>query len=150
MFFLRELPTRQILETYGKRFQGMDVDAVDRALHLLRRASVLLRELEAYFATQELSQTRFLILVVLDREPERPGLPPSEIADKLDVSRPVVTDTVRAMTAAGLLASMHVLEDARSKLICLTPAGRAKLDQVLPGYYVVISRYMTKEPDYES
>jgi DNA-binding MarR family transcriptional regulator len=145
MFFLKELPTRQILESYRQRFPAMNVNAVDEALRLLRRASLLLRELEANFASHGLSQTRFLIMIVLDRESERPGLLPSELADKLDISRPVVTDTVHAMKAAGLLTSAAVAGDGRAKLLSLTASGRARLDAVLPGYYAIISAFMDRE-----
>lgn len=142
MFFLKELPSRAILESYAERFPQMEVDAVEKALVMLRNASLLLRELEAYFATHWLSQTRFLILIVIDREPERDGLLPSEIADRLDISRPVVSDTVKALQMDGLLEAAKVERDGRAKLICLTSAGRARLEQLLPGYYEIIGRFM--------
>ncbi|EIA2085013.1 hypothetical protein V4X21_004664 [Escherichia coli] len=74
MFFLKELPTRQMLDSYQKRFPAMKIDMVESALMLLRQASLLIRILDAYFAKHNLSQLRFLILVVLDREIDRDGL----------------------------------------------------------------------------
>ncbi|MDP9423394.1 MAG: MarR family transcriptional regulator [Pseudomonadota bacterium] len=144
MFFLKELPSRAILQSYAERFPQMDVDAVEKALSMLRNASLLLRELEAYFASHGLSQSRFLTLIVIDREPKRKGLLPSEIADRLDISRPVVTDTVRALKRGGLLETAKVEHDGRAKLICLTAAGRERLQALLPGYYGIISRFMSK------
>ena len=142
MFFLKELPSRAILESYAERFPQMDVDAVQRALTMLRNASLLLRELEAYFASHGLSQSRFLTMIVIDREPERDGLLASEIADRLDVSRPVVSDTIKALRKDGLLETAKVERDGRARLICLTPAGRERLETLLPGYYDIISRFM--------
>jgi DNA-binding MarR family transcriptional regulator len=142
VFFLKELPSRRMLEAYAARFPEMDVDTVEQALHLLRRASLLLREIERYFAAQGLSQTRFLILVVLDREPERDWLQAKEIAERLDVSRPTVTDTLKAMRREGWLAAGPDQPDARAKAFALTEAGRARLHALLPGYYRVIQDFM--------
>lgn len=144
MFFLKELPTRRMLQGYAARYPEMDADAVDDALRLLRRASLLMRELEAYFAAQGTSQTRFLTLIVIDREPEEAALLPSEIANRLDVSRPVVTDTIKALERAGLLRSVRSAEDGRAKRVSLTPEGGAALDRLLPGYFLLISDFMAK------
>ncbi|KQO69000.1 MarR family transcriptional regulator [Methylobacterium sp. Leaf87] len=147
MFFLKELPTRAMLQSYSDRYSGMDAGAVAEALRLLRRASLLMRALEAYFTAHTLSQTRFLILIVIDREPGQGGLMGREIADRLDISRPVVTETVKAMTRAGLLGSAPVPGDGRAKRITLTPAGRAVLADLLPGYFALIADFMAREGD---
>ena len=145
MFFLKELPTRQMLQNYGARYPEMDVGAVDGALRLLRRASLLMRELEAHFAARGTSQTRFLTMIVIDREPEQFGLLPSEIADRLDVSRPVVTDTIKALERAGMLRSARTAEDGRAKRVSLTLEGRASLADLLPGYFALIADFMARD-----
>lgn len=144
MFFLKDLPTRQMLQGYHDRYSAMDIRAVDGALRLLRRGSLLMRELEAYFALHGLSQTRFLILIVIDREGVQKGLLPSEIADKLDVSRPVVTDTIKAMERASLLESIRSVHDGRAKRVLLTPNGGAVLAELLPGYFTLIDVFMSR------
>lgn len=68
MFFLKELPTRDILEQYHKRFPDMKVDMVENALLLMRQACILLRQLDEYFSKHDFSQLRFLIIAILDRE----------------------------------------------------------------------------------
>ncbi|MCJ2035028.1 MarR family winged helix-turn-helix transcriptional regulator [Methylobacterium sp. J-068] len=145
MFFLKELPTRRMLQNYGERYPSMNAQAVTEALRLLRRASLLMRELEAYFSVHKLSQTRFLVMIVIDREPERNGLLASEIADRLDISRPVVTETVKALMRADLLSSVPATEDGRAKRITLTPTGQAVLAGLLPGYFAIIANFMGRE-----
>lgn len=142
MFFLKELPTREILETYKKRFPEMNVDKVETALFMLRRASLLMRELEAYFAGHNLSLLRYLIMIVLDREADHDSLMVSEIADRLDVSRPVMTRTIQALIDDDFLDRNPHEKDGRTKLISLTPAGHTKLRRVLPGYYRLIDEFM--------
>ena len=145
MFFLKDLPTQQMLQSYGARFSEMDADAVDAALRLLKRASLLMRELEAYFAARGTSQTQFLTLMVIDREPEQVGLLPSEIANRLDVSRPVVTDTIKALERAGWLDTNRAAEDGRAKRVSLTIEGRAGLADLLPGYFALIAHFMARD-----
>ena len=87
MFFLKELPTQTMIDKYAAQFAEMDREKFSDALHMLRRASLLIRKLEAYFSKHGLSQTRFLILMVLDREPETDSLTISDIVDRLDVSK---------------------------------------------------------------
>ncbi|GLH71665.1 hypothetical protein GETHLI_01670 [Geothrix limicola] len=145
MFFLKDLPSRTTLEAYRERFTAMDVDKVDEALHMLRKASLLMRELEEYFASRGLSQLRYLILVVLDREFERDGLLASEVAERLDVSRPVMTRTLQALVEEGLLTLQTHDQDLRAKQVRLTRKGRAKLHQALPGYYRLIHDFMDRD-----
>jgi len=146
MFFLRELPTRQMLAGYRDRFPHMNVEAVEGAFQLLRRASVLMRRLDAHFAAHGSSQLRFLILVVIDREPDRDALTFGELAERLDVSRPVITRTLRALSEAGEVVVEADGADARSKRVRLTRAGKNKLDAILPDYYRIIEAFMA-DPD---
>ena len=100
MVFLPELPTRARLEGYAVRFPEMDPGTVGATLARLRWASLLIRSLEAYFARHRLSQTQFPILI--DREPDRDSPLPSEIADRLDISRPIVSTAIKRLVGAGV------------------------------------------------
>ena len=142
MFFLRELPSRQMVDGYADRYGDVDADKVLAALHIMRSASLLIRELEAYFARHDLSQLRFLTLIVIDREPDRDRLAASEIADRLDVSRPVVTRTLQGLEKAGLIAISNDAKDARARNVALTPAAERKLGEVLPDYFAILHRAM--------
>ena len=140
MFFLKNLPSRQMVEGYSDRFEGVDVGNVMDALDLMRKASLLIRELEAYFADHGFSQLRFLTLVVIDREPDRSSLMAGEVADRLDVSKPVVTRVLRSLESANLISIASSSDDARSREISLTAAGQAKLAEIMPGYFSILNR----------
>lgn len=142
MFFLKELPDRTTLERYRDRFPMMNVDNVDAALHMLRRASLLMRELDGYFARNGLSTLRYLILIVLDRENDGNSLKISALAERLDVSRPVMTRAIRALSAAALIRVDADAGDSRIKRIHLTETGRQTLIDILPDYYRLIDRFM--------
>jgi DNA-binding transcriptional ArsR family regulator len=98
----RTLPTRETLTRYGLRFPNMRVDVVDEALHMLRRASLLMRELEAYFGGPWTLADAVSCTDCARPEPSRSSLLVSEIAERLDVSRPVITQTMRALQSARL------------------------------------------------
>jgi len=98
--------------------------------------------LEAYFRQYELSLTRFLILIVLDREPEAEAFTISDLVQRLDVSKPVITNTIKSMAQKNWVSISQCTEDSRSKSICLTEEGRELLYKVLPGYYQTINQHM--------
>lgn len=145
MFFLKQLPTREILESYGERFSEMDVDCVEKALTMLRSASTLLRKIEAYFSAHNLSQTRFLILILIDREADRDELTAMHLVNSLDVSKPVVSKTLKAMVEEGLLHTRPHQNDQRSRIFCLAPKGKALLYALLPGYYEILKKHIQSE-----
>lgn len=143
MFFLKELPSRQMVEAYAST-HGVEAQTVEDALSMMRRASILIRRLEAYFADHELSQLRFLTLIVIDREPERHMLTIGEITDRLDVAGPVVTRTLKSLADQGLVSIASDKKDRRTRHVSLTLAGRNKLSSVLPGYFRLIEEAMGK------
>lgn len=127
-----------MVEGYADRFEGVNPAKVLEALELMRAGSILVRDVEAYFAKQGLSQLRFLALILIDREPDRSALAASEIAEKLDVSRPVVTRTLQNLEQAGLVEIAASEHDARSKQVSLTRSGEQKLKEALPGYFSIL------------
>ncbi len=127
-----------MLDRYAAQFPDVACDKLDRTLHMLRQASLLIRKLDAYFMRQGLSQTRFFILIVLDRECDRQKLAIREIVEKLDVSKPVVTNTLKSLQQDGLIIMTEIQEDRRGKWVEMTAAGRCKLYEVLPGYYKIM------------
>lgn len=129
-----------MVDGYADRFDHVDVNKVLCALQVMRNGSLLIREIEAYFARHDLSQLRFLTMILIDREPERDSLSASEIADRLDVSRPVVTRTLQSLGKWGLIKISDNSTDGRSLNVALTPTGESKLHEVLPGYFAILHR----------
>lgn len=142
MFFLRELPTRMMIDGYVSASGVGNTDVVANALSMMRAASQLGRLLDAYFSGYGLSQLKFHILIVIDREPETDRLRQSEINQRLDVSKPVLHRTVSSMLDIALLIRTEDVEDSRAHQLALTDAGKAMLKTILPGYFEVISDFM--------
>lgn len=145
MFFLKELPSHQMIAGYTDT-AGVPADTVAQGLSMMRRASLLIRRLERYFARHDLSQLRFLMLIVIDREPDRATLTVGEITARLDVAGPIVARTLRALLAENLVVVTRDDGDARTKQVGLTAAGKATLDRLLPGYFAIIAEEMAAAP----
>ncbi|MBV7257503.1 MarR family transcriptional regulator [Pacificimonas sp. WHA3] len=139
MFFLKDLPTQRMLQRYAAEHPEMDVDKVAAALTMMRRASVLIRALDAYFAAFDLSLLRFLILIVIDREAADARLTIGDIGRRIDVSKPVMTRTLKRLADGGLIDIAPDGADKRSKVVTLTAAGQDRLARTLPGYFKMIS-----------
>ena len=135
MFFLRDLPTRDMVAATTRALPGLDPDAILARLEELRRASLRLRRIEAFLAGHGLSQTQFLVIMVIVREPDRTELTPGEIAARLDVSRPVLSKALATMERGGLIARGVDKDDARRAGIAPTETGRARFDALLPAYF---------------
>ena len=142
MFFLKDLPSQQMIEGYAERFHINNVNSISKALLLMRQASLLVRHLDAYFASHNFSQLRFLILIVIDREPDRTSLYVNEIAERLDVSRPVMTRTLQQLVNNDLLSATQDNQDGRARKISLTKKGKKRLLGIIPGYFAVIDGFM--------
>lgn len=138
MFLLKELPSDEIMSAYARRYREMDKAATRRALEMLQSASFLLRDLEKLFSQHGLSQTRFLILIVLEREGGR--LTGRQIRDRIDISRPVLTTTLKGLKREGCIGLDEVEQDARAVEAVLLEAGRAKLTALLPAYFTLVSQ----------
>lgn len=142
MFFLKELPSLETLERYHERFPAMRPEVVADALLLMKKGSLLIRRLDEYFAGQGFSQLRYLILVVIDRQPDREEMTVTELAANLDVSKPVMTRTLKSLAEDGYIDIAVDERDRRVKLVRLTKAARDKLEAILPGYYETIQSAM--------
>ena len=142
MFFLKSLPSTDMIRSFLDQHSGVSADNIQDALILMRRASVLVREIEQYFAKHGLSQLRYLILIVIAREPERDSLRIHEIIDRVDVSKPVMTRTLAAMQKDGLITLSDDPDDGRGKIVTPTQTAADMLTNLLPGYFEILNAHM--------
>lgn len=141
MFFLKELPRRRVIEGYAEQL-AVDPVTIENALVMMRRASLMIRRLDAYFDRQGLSQLRFLFMIVIDREEDRDSLTVGEITERLDVSGPVVARTLRTLLDDGLVSKTSDKTDSRIRHVGLTPLGKERLTAAMPGYFHIIAEEM--------
>ncbi len=145
MFFLQDLPSLEMIDRYASQHAAGKAREIERTLQTLRAASRLIRVLDTYFAQHDFSQLRFLILMVIDRDPGRDRFTFSEIAAKTDVSKPVMSRTIRNLVESGLLVEEADEEDGRVRHYSISPLGQEKLASLLPDYFKLLTTVAEKE-----
>ena len=138
MFFLKDLPTREMISGYAQALNVVDVQKTNDALHMLRQASLLIRRLERYFASHGLSQTQFLVLMILHRDKSKPSHLAAEIREKMDISKPVLSTTLKTMHQRGLILYSGKSKDSRAKPLQISDTGRDLLLKLLPEYFEIL------------
>lgn len=68
--------------------------------------------------------------IVLGLVKMRPGIGVSALAEAEQTSRPTMSEHVKRLEAAGLLARVEDAEDGRRSVLTLTPTGARKLDEI--------------------
>jgi DNA-binding MarR family transcriptional regulator len=88
-----------------------------------------------------LSGPQFQILARLNASPAG-HLRMTDLADGLVYSRSGLTYQAAQLEKAGLITRAPGEDDERSVTVTLTPAGRARLQHVMPGHIEVVQRLM--------
>lgn len=148
MFQLRDLPTPQMIRLHARRYPQIDPSACEACLTMLRVASDVLVALESYLARHGMSQGRFTVLMLLNRDPAS-GLSPSDLAERAGVKRATITGLIDGLERDGLVRREDDCADRRRMTVRLTARGRQYLDARLPDYFRKVSLMMSglKEPE---
>jgi DNA-binding MarR family transcriptional regulator len=141
MLYLRDLPKYEAIERRAERYPEIDPASVVSYLILLRVASDVLAAIEAYLARHDMSQGRFTVLALLNREPDEP-MCPSDLAIRSGVTRATMTGLLDGLARERLIRREPAKDDRRMLLVELTPRGRKMLDEIFPDYYRRIAKLM--------
>lgn len=141
-FLLRDLPRYECLQEKARRYPDLDIGAVETTLILLRVASDVMEGMSSNFSRHGMSQGRFVVLSLLDRNGATGSLLPSEIADKLNVTRATVTGLLDSLEKDGYIQRRAHPEDRRAISVYLTDDGRKFLEQISPQHYRRIAGLM--------
>jgi DNA-binding MarR family transcriptional regulator len=98
-------------------------------LHVQRAARALARRFDEALRPVGLTNGQFSLLMSLNR-PTPPGM--SSVAALLAMDRTTLTAALKPLERRGLIEILVDPEDKRSRLLKLTPAGRASLSKAVP------------------
>jgi DNA-binding MarR family transcriptional regulator len=141
MFYLRDLPKYEALRQRAARYPEIDPRAFEAFLVLLRVGSDVLDALEAYLASRGMSQGKFTILMLLNRDPDV-GVSPSELAERSGVTRATITGLLDGLSREKLVSREDDTGDRRKAVVRLTARGRKVIDGIVPDYYRHVSQLM--------
>jgi DNA-binding MarR family transcriptional regulator len=131
------MPSRsryELLVAKTQRYPDLDPLACEVYLTIRQVAEGLKAAQEHRLNTHGISLGRFMVLAVLDREPDQP-LPASELAEAAGVTKQTVTSLLDGLEREGLVTRHPCLNDRRSVKVRLEPKGRELLEQILPTMY---------------
>lgn len=131
-FTLRDTPALEALSRRRSRLSHIDPAALAAAQDLLRVSKRMLGAFADAFGAYGLSPGRYAVLMALDVQP---SLAPSQIAERLGVTRATVTGLIDRLARDGLVADVADGADRRRKTITLTPKGAALIDAVVPDIF---------------
>ena len=153
MFYMRELPSRDLLESVAREFPELDPTAVEACYFLLRTGSDVLTAFDSNLSRQNMSQSRFIVLLLLKRielRGERGECAiPSKLADQAGVSRGTMTGLLAGLEREGLIERELHNGDRRMFSIRMTGKGKKALDRIYPDYYNRIAGLMSNLSDDE-
>lgn len=142
MFYLRDLPDTQTLHKFSKKYPDLDVHALTACALLSRAGSDIIRLLEKFLSKHNLSQGRFIALIVMNRDPDAP-ISPTVLAEKMGVTKSTVSGLLDGLVKDGLVERNLVENDRRRNTVMLTSRGSQVLDKLLPEYYIMSSKVMS-------
>ncbi|WP_020175823.1 MarR family winged helix-turn-helix transcriptional regulator [Methyloferula stellata] len=98
-------------------------------LHVQRAARAMARRFDEALRPVGLTNGQFSLLMSLNR-PNPPGM--SSVAALLAMDRTTLTAALKPLERRGLIEILVDPKDKRSRLLKLTPAGRAALSKAVP------------------
>ena len=143
ILLLKEVPKYECLLEGAQRFPELDPSATEAFLHLLRTSNDIAEVFDAVHASHNISQGRFMVLMLLHRDQDRPANP-ADLADRSNVTRATMTGLIDTLERDGFVNREPAPGDRRMMLVRLTAKGRAFLEQILPGYFRRIAAVMSK------
>jgi DNA-binding MarR family transcriptional regulator len=128
------VPRFETLEAKARRYPQLDPVACEAYLMLRQVGDCVRSTLEKRLAAEGISHGRFMLLVILDGEPETP-LPASELAEHAGVTKQTITSLLDGLEKDGYVIRLPHPQDRRSVMIQLTQQGSAVLERIMPGMY---------------
>ncbi|AFM40042.1 transcriptional regulator [Desulfosporosinus acidiphilus SJ4] len=141
-FSLRDLPQRDILDKFSKRFPNLNKESVESCIALLRTASDISKLFESNFAKHGLSEGRFTILMLLYRQ-DNHLLSPASLSQKAEVTRATMTGLISGLETQGFIEKVPNPNDQRGYLVHLCQKGLDLLNEILPNHYMLNASIMS-------
>ncbi len=138
------IPTFEELERHKRLVPEINPAAVIAMLSI-KNASENIQQsiLDVLQQNYHLSEGKFCTLIVLHQHGAR-GIAPSELAQKVGVTRATISNMLQRMERDGLVNVRPAEQDGRAKVVRLTQAGCSFMEEILPPHYLRVSNLMEK------
>lgn len=143
---INHVPRYECLFEASKLFPDLDPSATEVFLHLLRAGDEAYRVAGAHLAEHNLSQGRFMVLMLLHNKICQGNRPctPAELADLSGVTRATMTGLIDTLERDDLVKREPDLNDRRMMSVTLTDKGRTLLQTVMPPHFQRMASLMER------
>ena len=141
MLLLKEVPQYECLLDLSQRYPELNPSAMEAFLHLLRTSTDLFEAFSEALAGHAISQGRFIVLILLNRDPDQPTNP-ADLAERANVTRATMTGLIDTLERDGFVKREPAPGDRRMMLVRLTGKGRSFIARILPEYFCRIATVM--------
>jgi DNA-binding MarR family transcriptional regulator len=140
-FTLHHLPDHQAVEQVLGHYTAIQSSSIETYLLFLRVASDVFVAQQKQLARFGLSDGKLSVLLQFLLAAPTP-LSPSQLAERVGVTRATITDLVAGLVRDEWLAREVSPQDGRMALLHLTEAGHRRLEQVLPSHFLRLQSLM--------
>lgn len=142
MFELKDLPSRETLSAFAKRYHNPDIDGLQLWLMWASSTNEMLSAFDANLATHGLTQAKFFVLLLLLRNTA--GLSIAALAEGVNVTSPTMTRIVDRMEVADLCERAKDPFDRRAWIVRIAKEGEAVMEQAMPDHYAWVAELMAR------
>jgi DNA-binding MarR family transcriptional regulator len=140
MFELKDLPSRETLGAFAKRYHNPDIDGLQLWLMWASSTNEMLTAFDVNLATHGLTQAKFFVLLLLLRNSV--GLSIAALAEGVNVTSPSMTRIVDRMEAAGLCEREQDPMDRRAWTVRIAKKGESVMELAMPDHYAWVAELM--------
>ncbi|MBA1435218.1 MarR family winged helix-turn-helix transcriptional regulator [Bombilactobacillus bombi] len=133
-----DMPTRDYLKKLKSQYSDIDIDSIVIVLEYLNTGRDLTKLYAQFFEKFNLTESKFLVLMLLYRENNH-SLLPSQIAQKAGITRATVTTLLDGLVSMGLVLRYPDESDRRRLIIKLSNKGEKNASEILPLHYKLTS-----------
>lgn len=133
----------QIFCELEKQFKELDKERLMCVLDLLGMMESMQKIINKHFSRYDLSQRRFVILLLLYDSPQDKKWTGISLARELKVSKPTITGLLKKLEADGMIERLKNPDDKRSQLCLLSKKGRSRMDKILPDHFSRLSKVLS-------
>ena len=131
---VKQVPRYETLLEMSGRYPSLDPRAIECCLTLRKLAGEVEAGMRAHYARNDLSQGRFVVMLMLDHARDGQATP-GELAHQVGVTPATITGLLRGLERDGLVGRESSTEDRRVSTIRLTGRGGDHLRAMLPDHF---------------
>lgn len=141
MLLPRDIPNPEQITALERRYGCVDGGACETCILLLHTANDVVGAFCTHLSAHEMSQGRFIVLMMLNREPDKLFMP-SHLAELCSVTKATMTGLIDGLERDGLVTRHPSQEDRRVTLVGLSPSGIELMDRILPPHFERVAALM--------